>query len=544
MTTSDVNNKPLVQQLVERTGQLYSLPAVAMEVLRLTGEPRVDTRALKQCIERDPALTARILRVVNSSLFGLSQPVGDLNQALALLGTRPLKMLVLGFSLPKDLFTGLEADLLARYWRHTLVKAVAARELTERLWSKPGDEAFTAGLVQDIGQLAMIQDLGEPYRMFLHHVQVRGGSVIDRELEALGFDHCVLSARLLSHWGLPADLCAAIAVPPQEEQILALSPVEQFLPKVLHMAELFAQLVEQPFSSALQELLSVGEGYGQLDFDKVKQIIGVLQKKVEELAELLVLTLPKQEDYVGVLLAAHARLSDMTMVSAAEFSGPTTEEDLLAAATQLREEVQQLTARPQRVERRQSHKSKQSSPPANRAVVRTDAKSNGATAPSPPHVSEERSLPTRVGAAISRCRQARQPLSVALAEIDRYQNLLLQISPAGASEVMHRLTAAVQQWSGRNTLVAEVADGVLALIWENCPRTEATSTSREMLRQIKRWSIPLLAREQIELSLSIGLATLNLPAKNYPPEQLVAAAERCLSGAQLSGGNTVKSIEY
>lgn len=543
MSTSDTKPKPLVQQLVERTGQLYSLPAVAMEVLRLTGEPRVDAPALKQCIERDPALTARILRVVNSSLFGLSQPVSDLNQALALLGTRPLKMLVLGFSLPKELFSGLEADLLARYWRHTLVKAVAARELTERLWSKPGDEAFTAGLVQDIGQLAMIQDLGEPYRMFLHHAQVRGGSVIDRELEALGFDHCVLSARLLAHWGLPADLCAAIAVPPQEEQILALSPGEQFLPKVLHMAELFAQLVEQPFSSALQELLTVGKSYGKLNFDKVKQIIGVLQGKVEELAELLVLTLPKQEDYVGLLLAAHARLSDMTLVATAESAGSTTEEELLEAATQLREEVQHLSSAPRRVERRQSPKAKRTSATATGPVVRTDGQSKGATA-SPPHVSEESSLATRVGAAINRCRQARQPLSVALAEIDHYQDLLLQISPAGASEVMHRLTAAVQQWAGRGTLVAEVADGVLALIWENCPRTEATSIAREMLRQAKRWTIPLLAREQIELSLSIGLATLNLPPKNYPPDQLVAAAERCLSGAQLSGGNTLKSIEY
>jgi len=91
----------LVQQFVERTGQLYSLPAVAMEVLRLTSEPKFDARAIKDCLERDPALATRVLKVVNSSLFGLSRPIGDLNQALALLGTRPLKMLVLGFSLPK-----------------------------------------------------------------------------------------------------------------------------------------------------------------------------------------------------------------------------------------------------------------------------------------------------------------------------------------------------------------------------------------------------------------------------------------------------------
>src|SRR5436190_8351637 len=100
----------LVQQFVERTGQLYSLPAVAAEVLQLTAQPRIDARAVKQCLERDPALAARILRVVNSSLFGPTRQVTDLSQALTVLGSRPLRMLVLGFSLPRELFSGLEAD--------------------------------------------------------------------------------------------------------------------------------------------------------------------------------------------------------------------------------------------------------------------------------------------------------------------------------------------------------------------------------------------------------------------------------------------------
>ena len=79
----------LVEQFVQRTGQLYSLPAAAAEVLRLTSEPRVDSAALKSCLERDPALATRILRVVNSSLFGASRTITDLPQALTLLGIRP-----------------------------------------------------------------------------------------------------------------------------------------------------------------------------------------------------------------------------------------------------------------------------------------------------------------------------------------------------------------------------------------------------------------------------------------------------------------------
>src|SRR5688572_27463061 len=147
----------VIEQFVQRARTLYSLPAVAMRVLELTSSQKVDVRALKECIENDPALTTRILRTVNSSLFGLSREVTDLNQALALLGIKPLKMLVLGFSLPKQLFAALEADVLSRYWRHTLTKAVVARELAKRYWRHSDDEAFIAGLLQEIGELVLIQ---------------------------------------------------------------------------------------------------------------------------------------------------------------------------------------------------------------------------------------------------------------------------------------------------------------------------------------------------------------------------------------------------
>src|SRR5687767_12344218 len=92
VSTPDLESR--LQRFVHRAGELYTLPRVAVEVLELTSEKVVDARKLKQCIEYDPALTAKLLRVVNSSLFGLSREVADLNQALAMLGTKPLKLLV------------------------------------------------------------------------------------------------------------------------------------------------------------------------------------------------------------------------------------------------------------------------------------------------------------------------------------------------------------------------------------------------------------------------------------------------------------------
>src|SRR5690606_29692284 len=97
---SATSSDKTAEHFVVRARRLYSLPAVAMRVLELTSAPHVDAAALAECIENDPALTSKVLRVVNSSVFGLGQRVGSLKQAIAMLGIRPLKMLVLGFSLP------------------------------------------------------------------------------------------------------------------------------------------------------------------------------------------------------------------------------------------------------------------------------------------------------------------------------------------------------------------------------------------------------------------------------------------------------------
>jgi HD-like signal output (HDOD) protein len=539
-SSSSSNTTGLVQQFVQRTGQLYSLPAVAMEVLRLTSEPKLDGRALKECLERDPALTTRILKVVNSSLFGLTRPATDLGQALALLGTRPLRMLVLGFSLPKELFTGLAADVLARYWRRTLIKAVAARQLAEQVFHAPADEAFTAGLLQDIGLLALAQQLGEPYLRLVDHCQTHGGDILDRELETLGFDHAVLSARLLSRWGLPPALSSALAVPHDSRRINQLEPEQRQLPQILHLADLLARLIDQPFGSALHELLQAGQQYSGLTFDRLRPLVGTLQSKVADLAEVLSLELPAGERYSDLLVSAHARLADLTASAAAELAVHSPEEDLLALTGALRREVMSIGETRNFI--------RPESQPLSRRVTDDDyATPNRSSGPGPAvlsPVSSEPGLAGRVAAAINRCRLARGPLSLALVAVDGYSDLLLTLGPGGAADLVHWLRRDLGTWAGQRAPAALAGEATFAMVWENCSRSDAVETVRQALDNAKSWRMPGSVGQDLEISLSAGVATLALPPKNFPPQQLIDAAQRCLSGAQLSGGGTSKSIEF
>jgi len=304
-----------LEHLVSKAGQLYSLPAAAMEVLELTNNPTVDVAALKQCIENDPALTTKVLRVVNSSLFGLSREVSDLGQALSLLGTKPLKLLVLGFSLPEKLFHGVAAEILERYWRHALTKAVAAREIAVILRVHSGDEAFIAGLLQDLGILLLIQEVGEPYLQFLQKVHDRGSDLATLETGLLGFDHTELTSRLLRHWGLPDVLVEAVRWTDCQPG----SPVPSCptLGEIVHWAGLVAQLVAEGRADVLGELLVAGDASPRLSRGQLEQLVEELEEKVEQLADVLSLRLPEGRDFHDVLVEAHLQLAQV----AAEVAG-------------------------------------------------------------------------------------------------------------------------------------------------------------------------------------------------------------------------------
>jgi HD-like signal output (HDOD) protein len=323
----------LIDGLARRAAHLYTLPNVAVRVLELTEQPQVDAIALRECIEKDPALTTKVLRVVNSSLFGLRRPVSNLSQALALLGTNPLKLLVLGFSLPTGLFSGIAASTLRWYWRRTLTKAVAARRLCEILGLGFADEAFVAALLQDLGMLLLIQELGAPYADLVDKARQHRCDLLALEVASLGFDHTTLTALLMADWGLPRAIIDSVAWEPganlEAGSSAGRSDVDRGAPLpgsqkghdcvggVVHLAEWIARVLADGRADALDRLLDMGQRDHGLKPEQISALIASLQEEVAGLAEVLSLELSEGFDYRELLAAAHARLAE----AAAEAAG-------------------------------------------------------------------------------------------------------------------------------------------------------------------------------------------------------------------------------
>src|SRR4051812_942865 len=168
---------------------LPSLPAIAMEVLSLAQSDEVDIAEIARIISKDPALSGKILRTVNSSFYGRSQSVSQVSQALVILGLQSVKTLVLGFSLVNNLQqTKAKGFKHLDYWRRSIYAAAAAKTLASKLQVVQTEECFLSALLQDIGMLVLDQVLKDDY-----------GAIVDRATSHLELPAVEREALRMTH---------------------------------------------------------------------------------------------------------------------------------------------------------------------------------------------------------------------------------------------------------------------------------------------------------------------------------------------------------
>jgi HD-like signal output (HDOD) protein len=548
-----------IDLIVRRAGTLYTLPAVAVEMLDLIEDPKADVRSLKECLQQDPALTAKVLRVVNSSLFGLSHSVGDLNEAVSLLGMKQLKLLVLGFSLPEQLFLGIAAEQLDWYWNSTLARAVAAREVSEQLFKRSGDEAFLAGLLQDLGVLVLLRELGGPYAALVSEAIGYRAELSALEQTALGFDHVQLTAGLLAHWKMPPSLVRAIAEPRNAKRLAKSRDEHAHLARVLHLAELLAQLVGQHRLSVLPDLLEAGRDYCDLDKAKLNDIVSSLEPKVRQLGAVLSIDASRANEYALVLMRAHEAMSRV----AESIAGPApTAADLQALAAKNLRKSHPATGTVSLQEVHEAVNRFLEQPLRARDTVATAAAVLGGD---PPAAGEAKSLrqtwtrdeltspapPTpesaspfrdefdaRLTLAVGQARATRQPISVVVLAIDSPTPL----APEQIRTVDRLLEATCRGASATRDALESPQAARRVLVLAGRDRQDAVGAARTLVDRLQQLLEPLRGAGQLAACVvAAGVASVVEPPKNFHATRLLETAQRCLAAALNGGG--VKSLE-
>jgi HD-like signal output (HDOD) protein len=199
------------EDLVKGAVRLISLPEVFVKVTRMVDDPRTSGAMIARVIGEDPVLTARLLRVANSPLYGFPTRIDTISRAIAVIGTRGLRDLVLAYA-AIDALSRFKDGLIdmAGFWHRSLFCALTARLLGVRLRVIEAEALFVTGLLHDIGQLIIVHKLPEMARET--HLRARDSGMRLHILEhaVIGFDHAEVGGELLRQWLLPEPIWEAV----------------------------------------------------------------------------------------------------------------------------------------------------------------------------------------------------------------------------------------------------------------------------------------------------------------------------------------------
>lgn len=218
-----------------------SIPAVAVKLFELLGDPDVELDRIVETMKYDPAITAKALQLANSACFGSSRSVVSLKDALVRLGTSQVYRLVIAASVQPVLnqpLAGYSMDS-GELWRHGVAVGVAAESIQDLLGSSKSDLAFTAGLLHDIGKLVMGSYVERDFDSIEQKSSKEKISFESAEAAVLDIDHTEVGAELLEQWGFPANLVAVVRWHHDPNQ----APDNQHLVDIVHVADMTCMMM-------------------------------------------------------------------------------------------------------------------------------------------------------------------------------------------------------------------------------------------------------------------------------------------------------------
>jgi HD-like signal output (HDOD) protein len=196
---------------ISRSENLPVLPQIASSVIRLADDPDASARDMEKLIERDSAITAKVLRVANSSYYGLSQ-VPSINRAISILGMNTVRSLVVGIAYRQIVGSKQTSKIFSKveFWRHSVAVATAAKILAKIKMPGRAEEIYSAALMHDLGFLVMDRFIPDELDQVICYAKDNNMPLQQAERMLNDYDHALIGGLLADRWGLKGAFKSAI----------------------------------------------------------------------------------------------------------------------------------------------------------------------------------------------------------------------------------------------------------------------------------------------------------------------------------------------
>ncbi len=496
------------------TENLPSLPTVALDVLRLTQDETATIPEIARVIQHDPALTARLLRLVNSSRYGMARQVTSLQQAMNLLGLRTVRVMTLSFSLVGVMEAPEGRGFDHReFWRRSITTAAAARLLADVVAPARADEAFVAGLLAHIGRLAAARTAPDLYQPVLDAAaKAPGRSLHEIEREVLKCSHAAMGRALLAGWGLPDPLVDAVGSH-LGEGIDGLPDASASLARVVRAAAAIADVFcgGAPGGAAIAEVHRECCGALGLEPAEVETALRALDGEVRESAEALSIPIGQTIDYAQLQSDAVATLARLSVEAESERS-----QTALQAETARRE-----------ADRLRDEK---------RAILEL-ASTDGLTG-----VATRAEFDKRLDEEVRRARAARRPLALIMIDLDNFKRLNDQHGHRAGDAALRLVGAILRDFVAGAGFAARYGGEEFAVIISSCADAEEATLAAGRLGAIIASRVVEHEDKRFTMTVSQGVAFAPADAPGLSAESMVDAADQRLYHAKNTGRNRVESV--
>lgn len=485
------NSAQITLERVLSHGSVPTLPAVALRLLEMTSNPDVSLNQIANLIQSDPGLASKVLKTVNSSFYGLSKPCPSIERAIALLGLKAVKSLVLGFSMI-NLTHGMDQKIdLYTFWKHTIISAVGARQIAQISGFGEPEEVFAASLFQDIGVLAMLAAFTEQYGKVVAETKGSHHKLLKIEREQLGLDHIQVGAALSEKWKLPEVITAGIRhhhdkIPPNDG-FKAL--IQCIVIGELIASAMTTQMIGQEYAM-LYSTANAWFGQGEED---IETLLNQVEEASREVAKLM-------EQHIGEL--------------------PTAQELMARASEQL---FQQQLETQREAER-----------------ARKDAITDGLTG-----VPNRKHFDRLVCNALADAVAGKKSISVLFSDADKFKFVNDTYGHPCGDAVLVELARRVTEAVGERGTVCRYGGEEFVIVLPGLGMEQAAEVGEEVRRKIADTpfdlnGVPGAPIEPLPRTVSVGVASWSPGETQLSAEQLVQRADKAVYTAKESGRNNVK----
>ncbi len=261
-----------IQKRKERAGRILSsitnlpsIPIVVYEVTKIINDPSSSATQLSKVISKDQGLVAKVLSVANSPLYGIPRRVSTIEFAIVILGFNHIKNIVIALSMMDSLKTiGDKRFDSKQYWTHSIMVATAAKRIADDLGFSTSGEAFTAGLLHDLGLPVINKYFTKEFKSIIENVEKDGMSLRGAELRAMGVTHSEIGKILMEKWNLPEQLSDVVLYhhnpidAPENKELTAIVHLADYMTYKLEIAD-FLWDSNKAIDTGIIDILQLGD---------------------------------------------------------------------------------------------------------------------------------------------------------------------------------------------------------------------------------------------------------------------------------------------